>query len=122
MQRIGELLHQRQIVRFLDAASDRYDDFGGAEIDGALRFAEQLHRFRPDVAWRELRRECLDLRRSCYHLVGTPRACLKRCEVRCVAGETNVHTHLALKQLPDQDKLTVVDAMRHHVADGQTVE
>ncbi len=39
---LGQLLDDWDIVGFLDAAADRDDDFGGGQVHGALRFAEQL--------------------------------------------------------------------------------
>ena len=49
-----------QIVFFLDTATDGDDEFGGAQIDGALGFAERLIRLAADLGGVELRGECFD--------------------------------------------------------------
>src|SRR5260370_15831194 len=54
---IGQFLDQRDILRFLDAASDRDDELGGAQIHGARRFPEALLRRGTHIARGHRRRE-----------------------------------------------------------------
>ena len=120
-QRLRQFLNQRNVAGFLDAATHRHDHLRGSQVHRLLRFAEELERPGADVAGGNAGREVLYRRRSVRgalwaRLVRAVCARLQRREVRRGAGEARVHVHLALKKLPRQNQLPVVDAVRNGAA------
>src|SRR5260370_9438349 len=71
---IGQFLDQRDILRFLDAATDLDDQLAGPEIHGAPRFPEPLLRRRAHVAVGAFRRELLPGRATAHAAVRPPGA------------------------------------------------
>ena len=59
---VGQLLHQRKILRFFDAAAHAHDHLRRAQIDGLRRSAEWLAGLGANLRGFELRRECRDRR------------------------------------------------------------
>ena len=121
-QRIGQPLHQGDIVGLFNSTPHGHDDLGGGQIHRALRFAEQIPRRGANLRGRDLGPHHLDACGPGGHLVGPVRARLQGCELRPLAGEAVIRAHFSLEKLPHENHRAVVDAVRNHVADGHAAE